>query len=122
MARVGEEVAAHDGVQLLLVRGVARGEHVLHHVVAVLVRDERLGAGVQVGEHVGAHGVRAVLEHALHDAAAVGVRGQVLHLVRERVDDELDVLEGDALDGLLDDVVAVLVFDALLHVAVKLSD
>lgn len=66
--------------------------------------------------------IRAVLEHALDHAAAVGMGGEPNDLALEGIDDELYALGGDPLDGLLDDVVAVLVFDALDNRAPQLED
>ena len=44
------------------------------------------------------------------------------HLSLEGINDELEVKRIDALDALLDDVVAVLVLDALEHVALQFGD
>ena len=44
------------------------------------------------------------------------------NLPLEGIDDELEVKRVDALDALLDDVVAVLVLDALEHVSFQFGD
>lgn len=54
-----------------------------------------------------------MLEHPLDDAASVWMSGKVVYLTVESIDDELDVLSRHTLDGLLDDVVTILVLDAL---------
>ena len=63
-----------------------------------------------------------VLKDALDDAAAVGVRGELVDLVVEGVNDELRVGNRHRLDDLLNDVVAVLVLDALHHMTLELLD
>ena len=92
----------------------------LHHVVAVLVLDERLYVGVELLQHGRGLLGAAVLQDALDHAAAVRVGGQVVHLPRERVDDELEPAGLHRLDALLHHVVAVLVLDTLENIAVQL--
>ena len=55
----------------------------------------------------------AMFEHALYDTATVRMSSQALNLSSKGIDDELDVLCRYALDSLLNDVIAVLIFDAL---------
>lgn len=62
---------------------------------------ELVGVRMQLGQHGRGLVGRAVLEDALDDAAAVRVRGQCVHLPRERVDDELQRRRLHALDALL---------------------
>lgn len=62
-----------------------------------------------------------MLQYALDDAAAVGVRAQSVHLPLEGVDDELQRMRLHALDALLHHVVAILVLDALEHVSVQFA-
>lgn len=64
----------------------------------------------------------AKLEKALDDAAAVSVAGELMDLADDGGGDETDVFRGDALNGLLDDVVAVLILDAGEDVALQLFD
>lgn len=68
------------------------------------------------------HARLRVFENTLNDAAAIGVGGELVDLVVERVDDELRVGNRNGLNDLLDDVVAVLILDALHYVAFKLLD
>lgn len=63
-----------------------------------------------------------VLKHALNDPASIWVCGQPAHLSLESVDDELDVLRWNPFNGLLDDMVSILVTDTLEHVVLELLD
>lgn len=62
---------------------------------------ELVGVRVQLGQHGRGLVGRAVLQDALDDAAAVRVRGQRVHLPRERVDYELQRRRLHALYALL---------------------
>lgn len=97
-------------------------DDVLDDVVAVRVLDQGVGAGVELGEDLALGVFGAVFEHALDYAAAVGVGRERVDVALEGFDDELDVFARDALDCFLDDVVAVLVFDAFEDVAVEFLD
>ena len=63
-----------------------------------------------------------MLKHSLNDSAAIRMRGKPMHLPRESVDDELNVLCWYSLDCFLDDMVAVLIFDTFEDVMFKLLD
>ena len=54
-----------------------------------------------------------VFENALDDATAVWMRGQLVHLTLEWVDNEVEMFWWDAFDYFLHDVIAVLIFDTL---------
>lgn len=54
-----------------------------------------------------------MFEHALYDTATVRMSSQTLNLSSKGVDDELDVLCRYTLDSFLNDVITVLIFDAL---------
>lgn len=62
---------------------------------------ELVGVRVQLGQHGRRLLGRAVLQDPLDDAAAVRVRGQRVHLPRERVDYELQRRRLHALNTLL---------------------
>lgn len=53
-----------------------------------------------------------MFEHPLDDPAAVRVSGKFVDIALESVNDEANVLRGDSLDSLLNDVVTILVPDA----------
>ncbi len=97
-------------------------DDVLGHVIAVLIDDQRRRACVQFVQDGRPRGFFAVLQHALNDPTAVRVHGQAVHLTRERVDDELDVHRRHPLDGLLDHMVPVLIFDAFEHMLFEFFD
>jgi hypothetical protein len=61
-----------------------------------------------------------VLEHALNNAAAKGVGRETVNLPDEGVGDESDVFCWDSLNGLLHNVVPVLILDALENVWLEL--
>ncbi len=97
-------------------------KHVLNDVISVLVLQQLRRALVQLvqyGQHLFGS---AVLQDALDHAATVRVRGQAIHLTLERTDDELEIGRLHALDALLDDVIAVLILDALEDVALEFGD
>ena len=64
----------------------------------------------------------AVLKDPLNHPATVRVGGEGEDLAMEGVDNKLNLLWGDLLDALLDNVVAVLVLNAAEDVAVELFD
>ena len=91
VAGVGEEGAldaAHDRCAIL---GAAVHHHVLHDVVAVLVADEPGDVRRELVQHAALLRAVAVLQQPLHDAAAVGVHGELAGRAVARVHDELDV-------------------------------
>jgi hypothetical protein len=57
--------------------------------------------------------ISTMLKYPLNHTASIWVCSQRVHLTVEAVDDELDVFCGDAFDGFLDNVVTVLVLNAL---------
>ena len=90
--------------------------HVLDDVIAKLVWDEVGRASVQFTKDRLPVFLLAMFEHALDNPASVRVRCKSADLTLERVDDELYVLRRDPLNGLLNDMVAVLVAHAFQHV------
>ena len=64
----------------------------------------------------------AVLKDPLNHPATVRVGGEGEHLPVEGINDKLNLLRGDPLDALLDDMIAILVLDAAEDVAVELFD
>lgn len=54
----------------------------------------------------------AMFQHALYHPTAVWMCSKLSDVAGEGIDDELDMFGRDPLDGLLDDVIAVLIFDA----------
>lgn len=64
----------------------------------------------------------AVLQHALNDTAPVWVCSQSVNLALEGIYNKLDILRRDSLDGLLDDMIAVLVPNTAKDVALQFFD
>jgi len=62
----------------------------------------------------------AVLKNSLNDPAAIGMGSKNVHLPPESINDKLQVLCRDTLDGLLNHMVAILIFDALHHIGFEL--
>jgi hypothetical protein len=77
---------------------------------------------VQFFENRSLSGFVTVFQHALDDTTAVWMHRKCLHLTFERLDDELNMFSWNPLDRLLDNVVAVLVFHTLQHMAIELFD
>ena len=103
-----------------LILGIPPVQDVLHHIVAVLVHEQRLDVGVELLQD-GLGLLRgAVLQDALDNPTAVGVSRECVHLTLECVNDELQATGLHRLDALLHHVVAVLIFDALEDGALKL--
>lgn len=107
------EVLADDVQHMAAALTIVALHHMLHDVVAVLVADHVLDAFHQLRHDHGLGRLVAVFEAALDDTAAVRVDAELLHRALERVDDEADRVGRTLLNRLLDDVVAVLVADAL---------
>mmetsp|Transcript_27421 Transcript_27421/g.52220 ORF Transcript_27421/g.52220 Transcript_27421/m.52220 type:complete len:394 (-) Transcript_27421:377-1558(-) len=109
------------GYYLQALRQRAVLEHVLNDVVPVLVLRQLARCPEDLGHDAALLlGQSAVLQHALNHAAPVGVRGQLQHVAEKRRHHKCQVLRSHSLDALLDDVVAVLVAHAPLHVPVQL--
>ena len=97
-------------------------DHVLNDVVAKLVGDQVGRASVQFTQDRLAVFLLAMLKHALDNPASVWMCGKSADLALERVDDELYVVRWDPLNGLLNDMVAVLVAHTFQHVVFQLFD
>lgn len=64
----------------------------------------------------------AVLQDPLNDSASVRMCSKYMRLTSKSFDDELDVLCWDSLDGLLHDVIPVLIFDTFKNIGLKFCD
>lgn len=64
----------------------------------------------------------AVFQNPLDNTATIGMSCKNMNLASERLDDELNMLCWNTLDGLLNHVVAILVFDTLQYIGSKLFD
>mmetsp|Transcript_25419 Transcript_25419/g.64800 ORF Transcript_25419/g.64800 Transcript_25419/m.64800 type:complete len:210 (+) Transcript_25419:795-1424(+) len=115
-----KDVPLHHPEDRLLILHPAMLQHVLDHVVAVVVCSERVNAPQDGIQHVLQLVGGAMLEQALDDAATVHVGGHALSLFLHRLDDEGNRVGRHLLDALLDDVVAVHAFDARDDVLLQL--
>ena len=62
-----------------------------------------------------------MLQHPLNDATSIRVSGKTVNLPSEGFDDKLNISSRDSFDGLLNDMVPVLVLHALENMTIKLS-
>ena len=115
----------HFALQLLydatFVLGIAVFEHMLNHIVAILILHEFLGIAVQFFENRGRLLLHTVLQYALNNATPVRMRGQVVHLLEHVRHDEVNGLGIAAFDTLLNNVISVLILDTLDDVALELA-
>src|SRR5436305_9898825 len=63
-----------------------------------------------------------MLKHPLNHSTTIRMCGKPVDLICESVYDELDMLRRYTLDGLLNDVIAILVFDTFEYVSFELFD
>ena len=97
-------------------------DHMLCHIIAVLIDDQGRSASVKFVQHGGPGGFFAVFQHALNDSTTIRMHGQAVHLACKCVDDELNMHRRNPLDGLLYDMIAVLIFDAFEHMLFEFSN
>lgn len=116
------EVPGDQGYDLGPVLFPAMLDHMLRHIIPVLINDQCRRAGVEFVQDGRPGGFFAVFQHALNHSTTIRVHGQAVHLAGEGVDDELDVDRRNSLDGLLYHMVAILVFDAFEHILFEFSD
>ena len=85
----------------------------LRDVVTILIDDQCWSTSVEFLQDRRSGGLFAVFEHTLDDTAAIRMSSQALDLSSKGVDDELDVLGGYTFDSFLNDMISILIFDAL---------
>ena len=122
MLREVNQLAGYEIDDLVPIFFFAMLNDMLCHVVAVLVYDECVRAGVKFLEDGSLCLALAVLKHPLDDSTAIRMGRQAMNLTSEGIDDELDMLRWNSLDGFLNYVVAILVLDAFQDVHVELFD
>lgn len=106
------EELAHDQLDNpLAVLRFAILDDMLGDIVAVLVSNQNLGRSVELAHDFCLVFLGAVFQQSLNDAAAIGVGCQRSNLAAYCIHDEVDVLPWDKLNDLLDNMVAILVFD-----------
>ena len=109
---VAFETFEHKLKNSLSVRQEAVLDNMLCHVVAERVTNQGGHAVVQLSENCLSCHFLAVFEASLNDSASICMDTQMLNLASERLEDERYVFGVATLDGLLDDVVPVLILDA----------
>jgi len=97
-------------------------DNMLCHVVAERVTNQGGHAVVQLGEDCLSCHILAVLKASLNDSASICMDTQMLNLASKGLEDERNVLSVATLDGLLDDVVSVLVLDASQHIFLQFAN
>lgn len=117
-----EQLAGDDTDHLRSVVLITVLNYVLGHIVAVLVRDQELGAAVDLFHDHRLVGIGAMLQDPLDDPATVGMGRELADASPEAVHDEVDVLARHQLDDLLDHVVPVLVLDDSQYIGLQLLD
>lgn len=94
--------------------------NMLHNIIPISILDEIINARMQLREDLSLRLLRTMLKHPLDHATSIRVGSKTMNMALESFDDERNVLRRNALDRLLDYMVAVLVFDAFENVAVEL--
>lgn len=94
----------------------------LRNIVSVLISDEHGCALVKFFEDSSLIMWFAVFQNPLDNTATVRMGGKNVNLASECLDDELNMLCWDTLDGFLNHMVTVLVLDTLQNIGSKLFD
>lgn len=118
--RVSEELRHDDLDHARPVLLVAILNDMLDNIVSELVGDEIGSASMKFGQNGFTVDLFTMFQHSLDDTAAVRVSSKSVHLAAEGVDDELHVLRRHTLDGLLNDMVTILVSHALQNMVLQL--
>lgn len=64
----------------------------------------------------------AIFQYPLNNSAAIRMSGENVNLTSKGLDDKLDMLSGNTLDGFLHNMVAILVFDTFENIGLKFID
>lgn len=97
-------------------------EHMLDHIIAVLILNELIGSSVQLLQDTLSLFRGAMLENTLYHSATVGMSAQGINLAGESSDYELQCPWFDALDAFLHNVISILIFNAFQNVSVQFPD
>ena len=122
MLRQSQQLSRDDLDNLGTVFGLSVLDDMLGNIIAILVCDEHRSALVQLLEDASLVLGLAVLQNPLNDSASIRVGSENVDLTSESLDDELDVLSWNSLDGFLHNVVSVLILDTFKDVSLKLGD
>ena len=94
----------------------------LNHVIPILVLCQFVDRREYLVLDASGLVLTALLEYPLDDPASVGVCTHLKHTLTYRVDDELHLVRGKLLDALLNNVIPVLIIDAIDRLVPKLED
>lgn len=113
VSRESNHVLFYDADHFLPIFWQAVLDEGLSNVVAVLVRDERTAGLMEFMDNprVEVRRLPRLLQDPLDDTAAVGMVRECTNLTAERFEDESDMLVWHTFDGLLDDMIPVLILD-----------
>ncbi len=95
-------------------------KHMLYHVVAELVFSQRVDFCQDLVQNSTGVVLRPVFQHALDHSAAVGVHAQLTCVVNDRQNNEFNLIARHLLYAFLNNMVAILVVDALYDVVFEL--
>lgn len=112
----------HELKNSLPIRQEAILDNMLCHVVAERVTDQGGHAVVQLSENCLPCHFLAVLEAALDDSASICMDTQMLNLASESLEDKRYVVGVTTLDGLLNDMISVLILDASQDIFFQFSN
>ena len=93
----------------------------LSDIVTILIGDQHGSTLVKLLQDRGLILIGAEFKHALNDTASIWMCGKSMDLSLEGLNDELNVLGWNSLDGLLNYVVAILVLDAFQDIWLEFS-
>ncbi len=95
-------------------------KHMLYHIVAELVFRQRMDFCQNLVQNRTRVVLRPVFQHALDHSAAVGVHTQLTCVVNNRQNNEFNLVARHLLYAFLNNMVAILVIDALYDVVFEL--
>lgn len=94
----------------------------LRHIIPILILDKCIGTNMEFLQQRSLCSLVAVLEHPLDHTTTVRMSGKSMDLTVKCLDDELYMFGGDSLNGFLDYVVSVLIFDTFQNMTIQFFD
>mmetsp|Transcript_21722 Transcript_21722/g.47599 ORF Transcript_21722/g.47599 Transcript_21722/m.47599 type:complete len:265 (-) Transcript_21722:558-1352(-) len=110
----------HD--MLTITRSTAMLHHMLHHIVSILIRGQLHTTLKDLIQQRRDLHRSAVFDESLDHTAAVAMLGHARCLTKEGIHDETNAIRRKSLNALLNDMVPMLVFNALQDMALQLTD
>lgn len=121
MLRECKEIRQSEFNDCVAVLRLAVLNDMLSHVVSVLVREERSHDLVKLAHKDLLILPRSIFEHSLDDSASEGMLGILLNRLHQCRHDEIEMPSRNQLDGFLYNVIAILIFNDLDDLGLKLS-